>query len=1422
MKRHLIVILLCLFSLIWQPYLTAQGSSIDDLTWVRGTFFGQANNTGYLLDVAVDAQGYVYGTGWCTHIQATPNAYRSVGAGRNDIMVFKMDPTLQQVIWATYIGGSNDEAGGSIAVNAQGEVFVSGYTLSANFPVVNGVGANYLKDEYTAAFVLKLSADGSQLLYSSILGLVQAPVKGLELASKGAVMTINPQGEAFVATQSAASGSVTVTNNAYSRFINGKNDLVYAKLSQTGAILYSTFFGGIFDESVASIIWANNKIYIAGVTASANLPFQSGKPVDIGDCFVMVADDQGNNVPPRRSFVFGSGNLDASYAMTYDPMKGRLIFAGTALSTNMPYTTVLQQNQISGGFVCSLDTALQSLGFCTMLGVRVTPRSVAVNTNGKVYVGAWVTTGGSIALTPNAFQSSLQGSFDAALFCLDSTGAQLRYGTYIGGKAEDYSAVTVQLAHSGCFLRVIVGLTTHSPNFPSTTDAFQDLKLNGDEDQPALELFTTLEDLTVFQSVKICQREVTLSIGGNCRPIKIFWDFGDGNYDSVSGANARHVYARPGTYYARAKMTYAEPDTIVAVRLVTIDPGPQIDAGEDKVVCSNNSLVQLRATNSLKVQWSPAAAFDNPTSITPFVHPSVTTTYYCKGIDANGCESYDSVTVYVNVAKAIVPPDTTVCAGQSILLHASGGLFVEWSPKTDLTLLTESDVIATPKKKTRYQVVVTNGNCTDTAWVTINVKPIAVLGMPQAQTICAGHAVELRPNVVYPQGADPSAYRYRWTPNYAIDDTTHLRPFVAPKQNTTYYLDVISPDGCINHDSVKIIMKVSNVVTVIGDTGLCKGESIYLWSRGAVTTEWSPPDGLDNPLVASPLCTPSQTTTYQLVTFNGFCIDTQFVRVVVGEKPVVKLNNDTTVCSMETVQLRVLVPQSGVRYQWFPASDFVMAEGAVVYLNTPTSKTYHLIATSGSSCIVEDSVRVNIDSSLKINGGADQSLCQGEICTIAVSGANVPGLNISMQPPLATFDTLRQELRFPALNSQRYIIHAWRGTCVSDDTVDVQVRPGPVLLAISADTVLCTGQSLQLDLSLQQSGANISWLRNGQLDTLLDNPRDAHPRSRALDTSTVFEVDIEQQGCTIHRRVAVEVQSPPTLSSSQNLSVCRGDSVRYQVLSSPGVRAQWSPAVGISSDTALNVQFFPDVNTNYTLELRTKAGCTSIYGLTCSVLPRQNIDLQIDPMQVMAGENCEIVIHAHTTISTTQDLHCVVQYPATLFKADNATVDSTVGGMSSINLRFSSLKLGPNDTVIARIPGLALLAMERLGPLRIKADASPFNGCVAARSHNASIDVRSCFDSGRNILFVDTLLAAIQPQPVGNEATLQIQSEELELVHCQLFDALGQIRSDFIVHHDQLLTKHPLNLQDLSSGLYTLRLSSSMHSTTINLLKAGD
>lgn len=132
----------------------------------------------------------------------------------------------------------------------------------------------------------------------------------------------------------------------------------------------------------------------------------------------------------------------------------------------------------------------------------------------------------------------------------------------------------------------------------------------------------------------------------------------------------------------------------------------------------------LTASGALTYSWTPAAGLNTTTGATVVATPTVTTTYYVTGYDANNCSDTDSITLEVNALPIVtITGDTVICAGDSTTLLASGGMDYLWKPLS----LTDSAVTVSPPNNTPYTVVVTNAaGCVDSAGVTVIVNPLPV------------------------------------------------------------------------------------------------------------------------------------------------------------------------------------------------------------------------------------------------------------------------------------------------------------------------------------------------------------------------------------------------------------------------------------------------------------------------------------------------------------------------------------------------------------------------------------------------------------------------------------------------------------------------------------------------------------------------
>ncbi len=226
------------------------------------TFMGGTYND-YGYSVAIDTLGNTYVTG-NTYSPGFPtvNAYDSSHNGVYDCFVFKLNATGNGLFYSTFIGGTDYEKGVSIAVDVLGNIYVAGYTRSLDFPVVGAYDATHNGGEDCCVF--KLNATGRGLVYSTFVGGIEDEV--------AFSIAIDALGNTYVTGTTYSSDFPTV--NAYDSSHGGGLDSVVFKLSSAGsALLYSTFVGGSRDERGFSIaIDRSDNAYVTGGTQSSDFP----------------------------------------------------------------------------------------------------------------------------------------------------------------------------------------------------------------------------------------------------------------------------------------------------------------------------------------------------------------------------------------------------------------------------------------------------------------------------------------------------------------------------------------------------------------------------------------------------------------------------------------------------------------------------------------------------------------------------------------------------------------------------------------------------------------------------------------------------------------------------------------------------------------------------------------------------------------------------------------------------------------------------------------------------------------------------------------------------------------------------------------------------------------------------------------------
>ncbi len=288
-----------------------------------------------------------------------------------------IDPVLS---YSTYLGGNNDRAT-RIAVDSSGNAYITGETFSTNFPTQNPFQATFAG--VSDAFVAKLDATGSALIYSTYLG------GSNQDESIG--ITVDSWGNAYVT--GVTSSTDFPAQNPFQAAFAGISDAFVVKLDTTGsALVYSTYLGGSKEDvsyGIAADSWG--KAYVTGYTTSTDFPTQN----------------------PFQA-TFAGGSSDGFFHR--DAFVAKLDATGSALV----YSTYLGGNTIYHG------GSLNNTGL-----------GIAVDSSENAYVTGY--TSSTDFPTPNPFQAAFAGgSLDAFVTTLDATGSALVYSTYLGGSGYDY------------------------------------------------------------------------------------------------------------------------------------------------------------------------------------------------------------------------------------------------------------------------------------------------------------------------------------------------------------------------------------------------------------------------------------------------------------------------------------------------------------------------------------------------------------------------------------------------------------------------------------------------------------------------------------------------------------------------------------------------------------------------------------------------------------------------------------------------------------------------------------------------------------------------------------------------------------------------------------------------------------------------
>lgn len=378
----------------------------------------------------------------------------------------------------------------------------------------------------------------------------------------------------------------------------------------------------------------------------------------------------------------------------------------------------------------------------------------------------------------------------------------------------------------------------------------------------------------------------------------------------------------------------------------------------------------------------------------------------------------------------------------------------------------------------------------------------------QDDTLCAGESTVI--GATARQG-----FTYSWAPATGLDNATVPQPTASPAATTRYIVTVTSPASCVSYDTVNITVNSQPAATVSPDTAICLGMSARLRASGGAagaTYTWTPATDLDNPASATPIASPTATTTYQvLVTNPEGCRDSAQVTVTVNAVPSATISADATICEGTSTQL---LAGGGTTYAWSPATGLSSTTIANPVASPAATTTYRVIVTNASGCADTANVTVTVNPSVSVAVSNDTTICSGNIAQLVASG----GTSYSWSPATGLSDaSIANPIATPPATTTYRVIASNGFGCADTASVTVNVNPTPTAV-VSADTTICAGNIARLTAG---GGTIYRWSPStGLSDTTSPTPT-ASPTA-----TTTYRVIVENSsGCRDTAQVTVTVQT---------------------------------------------------------------------------------------------------------------------------------------------------------------------------------------------------------------------------------------------------------------------------------------------------------
>lgn len=727
------------------------------------TYYGGAHND-YAININCDHNNNIVCTGYTTSVNFpllnSGGYFQSTYVGNQDMFTIKFNSSGTR-LWSTYMGGTAQDEGRAIAFDSNNNMFLVGYTQSADFPLLNGGGFyQSLKAGTTGdndMFITKFDA-ADNLKWSTYYG-------GSD-EDYGTSVVCDNNNNLYV-------GGITLSTDLSMHSLSGAYnqaskstgwDMFLSKFDNSGGRLWATYYGGNgFDQSdYFNTLAADrcNNIYFLFTTNSTNI---AAPPCD-NNYFDASVSSTGNlylaRFSPKGAKNWGTyiGGSRYDHASSIDiNSQSDIFFVGRIFSyTTADLSTLPLQNPGGGAYFNNVSAGSSSANFIIgkfenklSVSASLQPTSCTSCTG----VASLSVTGGCIPY--NYFWNTASTTNAISFLCA---------GTYTASVIDSISCATGS-----------VSATISIPSGPVITiDSIKNVYCNGE-----------------------ANGYISVSASGANSPFTYSWQALGSTAQVLSSLAA-------GTYTVVVKdINGCENDTVINIA----EPVPLslIINASDTIVCAGANVLlsgqAIGGTPGYSFLWGNSA-----TNSSININPTQDTTYVLTVTDTNGCTSVTSKTIAVWQLSSIYVDSVTICLGDTAMLIANGSAVSYYWINQGVT---STSVNVSPKVNTVYSVIATDINgCTTQASGIVNVKQPPPVTVTPDTTIVKGNGLVL-------SAGSTSSVSYVWSPVGSLACSTCSSNYFIPDSSGIYIVKVTNVYGCSILDTVQIIVvdkKIPNCI----------------------------------------------------------------------------------------------------------------------------------------------------------------------------------------------------------------------------------------------------------------------------------------------------------------------------------------------------------------------------------------------------------------------------------------------------------------------------------------------------------------------------------------------------------------------------------------------------------------------------------